>query len=518
MEVRNISDILRRSAERFPERPAVRDEDSTISYKELYSRAQGIAATLTDVRLKPVAVYLDKSAACIPVFWGIILSGGFYCPIDVEMPVERAVRILSVLKPDKVITDHANEEKLKKILLMLRNKEEEILSKESEGNDAGSRINDKILLLENMESLAGEPTGHIEFTGSDPMYTLFTSGSTGMPKGVTVPERVILSYLTWLSESFSFSENDVFGNQAPLYFDISVHDIFGAAYFGACCDIIPPRYFAFPMKLMEYMNEHRISTFLWVPSAMTICSQLKVFRAVKPMYLRHVMFAGEVLQGKVLSYWKDNLSDVVFANLYGPTETFVSTAYICQGNEDLSRPLPIGKAIKGSETLIFKEDGTLAEKGEEGELCLRGDCLAMGYFGDRERTENSFTQNPIFQELPDRIYHTGDLVKELPDGNLEYISRKDFQIKLKGYRIEPGEIEVAAASIPGVCEAAAIYEERKGRIVLFYSGEKQESSTVMKELELRLPQYMVPGKCCYLEALPHNRNGKIDRKALKEIL
>ena len=497
---RSLLTLLERAAARFPDKRAYADEKNAYTFAEMLDTAQRIGSALSrrfDTVKAPVAVYLEKSAHCVAAYFGVLCSGAFYCPIDAEMPLERIRLIMQVLRPRAVITTEALAE-----------------------NARAAAPEAEILRFDALAAADAEPERIAEMqrgvTENDPAYVLFTSGSTGIPKGVLLPHRVLIRYLAWLDETFDLGPDDVFGNQAPLYFDISTHDIYGAAYFGACMEIIPPHLFSFPVRLVEYLNERHVTTFLWVPSAMSIVARLKTFRAVRPLYLRAVMFAGEVLPRKQLDYWVENLPDAVYANLYGPTETFVCTGYVRRGDEPADEPLPIGKAIADSEALVLTEDGREALPGETGELCLRGSCLALGYYRDAKRTAESFVPNPLHDDYPDRIYRTGDLVTRDENGELLYVSRKDFQIKRMGYRIELGEIETAANAVDGVEECACVYLARRERITLYYEGRQLEEAALRLELERRLPKYMLPDRLVFLKALPRNANGKIDRPALNQ--
>lgn len=491
--------FLERSAQRCPGRDAYADAERTYTYAGMRDTARRVGSALfreLGGDKRPVAVYMEKSADCVAAFYGVLYSGNFYCPIDPEMPVERIRVILDVLRPAAVITTGALREK------------------------AAAFSGDALLLefqaLAAAERLDAALDDRLRGTAeTDPAYVLFTSGSTGVPKGVLLPHRVLIRYLHDLDRNFDLGPDDVFGNQAPLYFDISTHDIYGAAYFGAKMVIIPQHLFGFPVKLIEYLNAARVTTFLWVPSAMGIIARLRAFGAILPQHLRVILFAGEVLPKKHLDYWAEHLPEAVFANLYGPTETFVCTWYTRRGDEPEDAPLPIGHAVAGSETLVLDAEGRPVPAGEIGELCLRGDCLALGYYNDPARTAAAFVQNPLRTDAPDRIYRTGDLVRMGADGELLYVSRRDYQIKRMGYRIELGEIETAASRVEGVAECACTYLERRSRIVLWYEGVEQDRAAMLAALEARLPQYMLPDQVRYLPSLPRNANGKLDRKRLQ---
>lgn len=497
----SLAALLERAAARCPEHEAYEDAHSVYTFGEMRDTARRIGTALSarlGAKKRPVAVYMDKSVDCIAAFYGVLYSGNFYCPIDAEMPVARIRVILDVLQPEAVITTPALRE------------------------TAASFVAPERLCLFAELAAAERDDARIDaalrgVVESDPAYVLFTSGSTGVPKGVLLCHRVMLRYLQDLQGRFDLGSADVFGNQAPLYFDISTHDIYGAAYFCAKMVIIPPHLFGFPVKLVEFLNEKRVTTFLWVPSAMGIVARLKTFRAAKPQYLRHIMFAGEVLPRRQLDYWVEHLPQATYANLYGPTETFVCTLYVMRGDEPEGAPLPIGDAVWDSETLVLDEEGRAVPPGETGELCLRGSCLALGYYNDPERTAAAFVPNPLQRSWPERIYRTGDLVRVNDGGVLEYVSRRDHQIKRMGYRIELGEIETAAERVPGVDACACTYLERRQRITLWYEGAEQDAAALTAALETRLPRYMIPDRVVRMQALPRNANGKLDRRALQEL-
>lgn len=302
---RNVLDYLEFSARLYPEKDAYEDANLTVTFAEMLDLSQRIGTALTNRLQKyrePVAVFMDKSVQTIAAFFGVLYSGNFYCPLDVGMPPERIQIILDVLMPEYIITDLEHKE-----LAEHFGRKDQILIWE----DLIKQEKEEVLLQRIRNSM----------TEQDPLYVLFTSGSTGIPKGVLLSHRVITNYLEWLEDTFDMDEDCVFGNQAPFYFDVSVHDIYGILYFGAKMVIIPQTMFSFPIRLIEYMNERKISTFLWVPSAMSILSNLQAFDVAVPKYLRQIMFAGEVFPRKQLDYWRKYIPNAVYANLYGPTET-----------------------------------------------------------------------------------------------------------------------------------------------------------------------------------------------------
>lgn len=515
---RRVIEYLDAAARKYPEKTAFADAKKEISFSALRKTARCIGRSILSQGIcrSPVAVLMEKDVDCAAAFLGVAYSGSFYCPLDYRMPAGRLNTILSVLEAKLLITSRSLKERMEEISFPGTVLIYEEISQWGEAGKETGETEEAGEAGKEAEDEAGDELDRAlsSVTEQDPLYVLFTSGSTGVPKGVLVGERVVTNYLEWLGKTFPFTSEDVFGNQAPFYFDVSVHDIYAALYFGARMEIIPPSYFSFPVKLVEYMNERRITAFLWVPSAMGIVANLDVFRFACPKDLKYVMFAGEVLPRKHLEYWRRYLPGAVYANLYGPTETFVCTAYVLEAGEAGDGPLPIGKPIDNAQAVILGEDGLLAKEGEAGELCLKGSCLAIGYYGDLERTKASFIQNPGCTAYPERIYRTGDLVRQDKDGNLIYLSRRDYQIKHMGYRIELGEIEAAAAGIEGINDCACIYDEQKKRIILCYDGKELGKKELEEQLLKKLPAYMMPGRFRFYPGLPHNANGKIDRKEL----
>jgi acyl-coenzyme A synthetase/AMP-(fatty) acid ligase len=243
---------------------------------------------------------------------------------------------------------------------------------------------------------------------------------------------------------------------------------------------------------------------------------MKLFKYAKPEYLKKVLFAGEVMPTKQLNYWIDNLdSGTFFANLYGPTETTdICTYYVVDRHFKDDEPLPIGRHCDNCDVMIVTEDNKLAKPGEEGELYVRGSFVAYGYYGNDEKTKSAFVQNPLQSYYPEIVYKTGDLVKENEKGEIMYITRKDFQIKRMGYRVELGEIETAASSIEKIEEVVCVFDKAKDKIILVYQGKKLTDEDILKHLKARVPQYMIPDRIEKVAIMPHNQNGKIDRKAI----
>lgn len=495
--LKSILDYLEASASKYPEKEAVIDIQKKYTYGELLDCAKRIGTYLTKVGLEsnqPVVVLLEKEADAFPVFWGITYAGGIYVPIDAHAPNTRLQLIIEVLKPAFLITKPELLEKSQELL-----PREQILLFEDAA--ACERKDDLLVKIQR---------GRID---TDPLYIIFTSGSTGVPKGVVIPHRAVIDFVEEASEVMEFSEAEVFANQAPFYFDASVPDLYCTIRNGATLHIIPEEWFAFPIQVLEYIREKEVNAIFWVPTALIVAANLRALREVDVRCLKKIMFCGEVMPVKQYNMWKKAVPDAKYVNYYGPSETtYASTYYVIDREFTNDQVLPIGRAAINTGALILNEEDKICADGEVGELCLRGSGVALGYYNNPEKTESAFVQNPLNPQYQDIMYRTGDLVRVNEYGEIEYVGRKDFQIKHMGYRIELGEIESAAMAVAGTLRVCCVYSDN--RIRMYYEG-NQEEQTLREQLKDRLPDYMVPEKIMKMDKLPLNANGKIDRVLLK---
>lgn len=494
--IRNVLEYLKNTVQQHPDKIAIVDNDKQISFGDLDQRAKEIATEIVrlcgNIKNEPIAVYMEKSIESIACFLGVLYSGNFYCPIDINSPVERIEKIIDVLQP--------------KVFLC---KDDIVFEK----NVLTIRI-DKI--KDDGEHYVNIPSDILDV---DPVYVLFTSGSTGQPKGVVINHRGVIDYIEWLTKTFQFDENTIFGNQAPFYFDNSILDIYSTLKNASTMVIIPEKKFIFPKQLIEYVNEKKINTIFWVPSALIAVANSGILENINLPWLKKILFCGEIMPNKQLNIWRKYNPEALYANLYGPTEiTDVCSYYIVNRKFVDNEPLPIGTACENTEIIILNGQNKLVDIGEIGELCVRGSCLSMGYYRQTEKTENVFIQNPLNDRYREYIYRTGDLAKYNSIGEIIYIGRKDFQIKYQGHRIELGEIEAAAIELDNIQQSCAIYDEEKKQIVLFVltDGKKNEKE-IYQKMKSKLPHYMLPSKIFIVNEIPLNVNGKIDRNKLKRM-
>lgn len=495
----NVLEYLEKTLPEVPEKTAFADADESLSFRQLSSISRSIGSCLAEngITREPVVVYMHKSPSMIATFFGVVYSGSYYVPIDEEMPAHRIELIFNTLSPRAVICDDHTEEAAKKL-----SKDALLLSysqiKDSERNDA---------LLADIRRRALDV---------DPIYIVFTSGSTGVPKGVVACHRSVIDYIETLSEVLEFNRDTVFGNQTPLYFDACLKELYPTLKFGATTYLVPKQLFMFPVKLVEYLNENKINTICWVVSALTMISAFGTFKTIVPQYLHTIAFGSEVFPIKQFNAWRQALPNASFTNLYGPTEATGMCCYYKVDREfEAGDVIPIGGPFRNTEILLIKEDNTLAAPGETGEICVRGTSVTLGYYNNPEKTAEAFVQNPLNKVYPEIIYKTGDLAKRNERGELIFLSRKDYQIKHMGHRIELGEIEAVVNLNNDIKICCCIFDDVKKKIVLYYLGDI-ETNALLAELKTKLPRYMVPHSVIKIDAMPFTPNGKIDRNLLKK--
>lgn len=496
----HVLDYLIEAAAKAPEKMAFSNGKESLTFQETYDESRSVGSFLAKkgIYKEPVILFMEKHPKTIAAFFGVIFGGDYYIPIDVEMPANRIKLILENVKAKIMICSASTIEPAKGFSF-----EGEIV--------AYDEICHTDIDEEALRTIYGKAID------TDPLYIIFTSGSTGIPKGVTACHRSVIDYVEHLSEALGFDENSVFGSQAPLYVDACLKEIYPTLKFCGTDYLIPKELFMFPIKLVEFLNEHKVNTICWVVSALTMISAFGTFQTVTPKYLRLVAFVSEVFPIKEFNKWREAAPGATFVNLYGPTEgTGVCCYYIVDREFGPGDVIPAGRPFKNTDIMILNEQNELAGPGEGGEICIRGTSLSLGYYNAPEKTREAFVQNPLNPFYPELIYRTGDMGKWNERGELEFISRKDYQIKHMGHRIELGEIEANVNLLDEIKMTGCIYDREKNKIVLFYVGDLDERGLVAA-LKEKLPRYMIPNRIIRLEQMPLTLNGKLDRVALGEM-
>lgn len=493
----NVLEYLENQAQRFPDKIVFGDIKEELTYRELMILAKKAGTYLSSFHLRnqPIAVITNHSVGCLIAFLGVVYSGNFYVPLDEKQPQARMKAMLTVADPKVIIVPDKKD-----IPCGLENR---ILVSREELQSVEIRE----------ETLAGIRRNHLD---TDPLYLMFTSGSTGVPKGVLVAHRSVIDLAEQFAGVFHFDAEEIFANQAPFDFDVSVKDIYSTLRNGASMFILPQSMFTTPKKLVSFLSKKRITTCIWAVSALSILAAMKVWDKGVPLQLKKILFSGEVMPIKVLNYWRKYQPQAMYVNLYGPTEiTCNCTYYILDREFGLRETIPIGQAFGNTQILLLDNAGKEPPKGELGEICVKGSCLALGYYNNREATEKVFCQNPGNRMFSDRIYHTGDYGRYNEEGMLEFIARRDWQIKHMGHRIELTEIENAGNSVAWMDACCCLYDEAKGKIVMVYQAKEACDSLAVLELQKMLPKYMCPNRLVWLPKMPRNQRGKIDRVFLK---
>ena len=487
MSTRNVLTWLTDAARLAPDAAAFAMPGSSLSWGQVHERARRVGSFLAArvSRQSPVLILMEKSPDCLCAMLGAAFAGCFYTPLDSSMPENRMRLIAETLRPAVILCEEKFAEIAKRIA-----GDALVCGCGEIGEEADEGL------------LAERRGGHID---NDLLYVLFTSGSTGVPKGVSITHRSVIDFVEWACGALKLPEGPRFGSQAPFYFDNSVLDIYCTMRTRGCLFLIPKGDFMFPKKLLARLQDEKIDTVFWVPSALTALAKAEVLAPGCLPELKRVFFCGEVMPCGTLNQWKKALPDADYVNMYGPTEiTDVCAWYRVDRDFADADSLPIGFPCENTRICLI-----------DGELCVGGTCLSPGYYNAPEKTAAAFVQNPLRPQIPEIIYKTGDLAKYNERGELMFLGRRDSQIKRSGYRIELGEIECALQNAGGVELSCCYYDGAREKIVAAYTGEAGEKE-LKTSLKAALPKYMLPDVILKRNSLPRTGSGKLDRIALKQ--
>lgn len=517
--------MVLRGASLAPGKVAVRSSAGEITFAQLVDGAGRIATALADAgigRGERVGVWMDKTPACVQVLLGAMMAGAAYVPLDPKAPWRRCHAILADCGLAAVFVDGP---RLGQVADLLGGLAPRLLAVDGDPAKVGGLEPDAPPVATTPVALAellARPARELPEPGLDDLaYILYTSGSTGTPKGVVHTHRSGADFVKWVQDTYGITADDVFSSHAPFHFDLSISDLYASLGSGATVRLISGLEAMLPPYLVKGVADWGITVWYSVPSILVAMLESGGLETTGFGSVRILFFAGEVFPTAQLRRLRAALPGVRLANLFGPTETNVCTYYDVP--DDLAaipegRPIPIGRTCENLESFVLDDEGREVGGGTEGTLWIRGGNLMTGYWNDPDRTAATLKADP--RGRPGLAYCTGDRVRLQADGNFEFLGRRDHMVKIRGFRVDTGEVEAALAAHPGALEAVvvAIPDEKSGNILAATVVPRAGCAVEVKELRAycaeRLPAYMVPEFIEVVAVLPRTSTGKADRSTL----
>jgi amino acid adenylation domain-containing protein len=524
--ISRLEELAAQQAERRPEGVAVVMGDERMTYGDLETESNRLARLLIDMGLTwgdRVCLFLPKSPAAIVAMHATLKAGALYVPIDLASPGPRAAKIVAAAEPRILLADRSAASLLDGLAregVLTPNVLVGSLERPLEGDGWVSAFA--------RADAAGQADDFVGSSGDgdDAAHLLFTSGSTGAPKGVVIKHSNVIPFVEWATSYFGTDEADRISGHPPLHFDLSTFDIYGTFSAGAELHLVPPALNLIPHRLAAFIRDSELTQWFSVPSIMTYMVKLGAIGEADFPSLQRVLWCGEVLPTPTLIHWMEHVPQATFTNLYGPTEATIASSYytVPERPRTETDAIPIGKPCAGEELLVLDSDLRPVGTGEIGDLYIGGVGLSPGYWRDEEKTSGAFIPDPRSRDASARIYRTGDLAKVMEDGLVYFLGRADSQIKSRGYRIELGEIETALNALNGLSECAVVGVGTDGfegtAICCAYAAPPAapiEPSDLRERLAAVLPAYMLPSRWLRMDTLPKNVNGKIDRRQVREL-
>lgn len=523
-----LQQLLRNAADAKPESTALEFADERVSYAELEQRSNQMARTLQAAGVRRgdrVGLYLNKSPSSVIGLFGALKAGAVYVPFDPGAPATRLAYIARNCDVRVLVTATGRLPQALDLAAADSPVSTVVCADGGVPDRTGVAPSVRLIDADELGAASVESPPIRDGVDTDLAYVLYTSGSTGNPKGVMIAHRTIFTFVNWATRAFALSSRDRVTSHAPLHFDLSTFDVFATLKAGGTIVQVPEGLSVVPSQLAAFLAEQRISVTYLVPSILSLMVNFGKLGTHDMSALRLVLFAGEVFPLKHLRRLVAAIPHADYYNLFGPTETNVCTYYRVRPGDvadDRTEPVPIGVPCDNTDALVVDENGSAVhEPGVVGELWIRGPGVACGYWADPERTRATFVQNPFQTRFPDPIYRTGDMVAYDADGtNLRFLGRRDHMIKSRGYRIELGDIEAALVAHAAVSEAVAVavpddlLGSRIHAFVVSTPGSDVTSNALLAHCRQRVPAYMVPETVTLRPDLPRTSTGKIDRQLL----